>query len=159
MRRGAVLGLVIVVLFAGVSLAFFVAHQIKINKMTVGDNVTEIEENWSPPSSFEAGATYTKMVRVKNTGSVPCYVRVFADVKAPDMRSAVEIDFDYRYWTKKNDGYYYYSQILEPGEKTEYLFKHIQALADLSDFELIVYEESVQAGGFGSADEAFAYIR
>ncbi|MDD6311638.1 MAG: hypothetical protein PUB09_06955 [Firmicutes bacterium] len=159
MKKFAALSLALILMFTGSAFAYLSAHQVKINSVTVGDNITRIDEKWSPPDSLKEGGVYSKPVSVENVSSVPCYVRVFADTTTPEMRKSAEINFNSMKWTKKPDGYYYYNDVLYPGEKTKCLFDSVKALADMDEFELMVYEESVQAEGFQSASEAFALVR
>jgi len=137
--------------------AAYLTHQAAAaNEFVVGSQVSSVDETWSPPESLEKGKTYTKEVRVANTGTVACYVRVLAEPSEQSTSDAVTIDWNQQHWTaKQSDGYYYYKSILPAGEKTEPLFTKVTATENLSDFELIVYEETVQAAGLSSPQDAF----
>lgn len=131
-----------------------------VNLLNFGDNRVTIEEDFGEHTSFIKGQSYTKDVSVRNTGSVPCYVRVFAEVEDPDTASALSIDFNTTEWTEKqSDGYYYYKEILDEGKTTTPLFTKLMAEADITDFRMICYCETVQAEGFGTAAQAFSNIK
>ena len=77
----------------------------------------------------------------------------------PDTRLGIDVDYNISCWTKKSDGYYYYSRVLNAGEESSSLFTTLTAKENVSDFEMICYSESVQAYGFAGAKEAFEAIR
>lgn len=61
------------------------------------------------------------------------------------------------------DEYYYYQKKVLPGEKTETVFDNIVIKntikkENMIPFDILVYEESVQAEGFLSPEEAFAEL-
>ena len=146
-------------MMVGVTAGFLVSTDSALNRLSGGHNTAGIVESYAPPSSFAKGDEITKEVKVKNEGSVPCYVRVFAEVSNPEERDAIDIDFSTSDWIKKSDGYYYYSRILNTGEESTPLFKTLTAESDADGFKIICYSETVQAYGFGSAQEAFEKIR
>ena len=143
----------------GVTAGFLVSTDSVLNRLSGGYNTAGIVESYAPPSSFAKGDEITKEVKVKNEGSVPCYVRVFAEVSDPEARDAMDIDYNTSDWIKKSDGYYYYSRVLNAGEESSPLFTTLTAKENVSDFEMICYSESVQAYGFAGAKEAFEAIR
>lgn len=143
----------------GVTAGFLVSTDSALNRLSSGHNTAGIVESYAPPSSFAKGDEITKEVKVKNEGSVPCYVRVFAEVSNPEERDAIDIDYNTSDWIKNSDGYYYYSRILNTGEESTPLFKTLTAESDADGFKIICYSETVQAYGFGSAQEAFEKIR
>lgn len=64
-------------------------------------------------------------------------------------------------WILDPDGYYYYQKKVLPGTDTDTVFDNIVIKEkvkkqDLVPFDILVYEEAIQAGGFASAEEAFA---
>lgn len=150
-----------------VSFAFLWDQKKIVNKVSVGNNYTEIVEKYDPPEMMEEGKSYTKEVSVINKDNpnitnktVPCYVRVFAEVEDPDVAENLDIDFNTTDWTEKQaDGYYYYKKVLGRGETTTPLFTTLTAKKDINDFRMICYEESVQSEGFSSAKEAFDAIK
>lgn len=156
--KGAILLCVfcLLVLTTGI-VAFFGSVSDRINNVTVGENVTKIEEIFDPPDKIEEGKDYIKKVTIRNQGSVPCYVRAFAETVDPAAAAGIQIDWNRTDWSRRQkDGYYYYHRALAAGETTEPLFTTLSAKKDLKDFRIIVYSESVQAQGSGSPQEAFA---
>ena len=152
--------LLIIIPAVGMTHGFLTDNDHATNTFSAGYNTSHIEEEFGEYESFEAGQVYTKKVQVQNDGSVPCYVRVFAEVEDPEAREAVSIDFDTEHWSEKRpDGYRYYNEILAAGEQTAPLFTTVTALEDVKDFRMICYSETVQAEGYADAEEAFGAIR
>lgn len=140
-----------------VSVALFVSGNSVKNVFTVGENNSHIEEAFGSYDSFEKGKSYEKRMAVKNDGSVPCYVRVFAEMEDPDVAAVISVDFNSDGWTEKqSDGYYYYKNVLPAGELTEPLFTTLKVSDDVSDFKMICYSETVQAAGSRDFIAAFA---
>lgn len=160
------LGLLLCTVLITTALAIPIASSATKNQFTVGNNYSEIAEEYEPPAVLEADKSYTKKVAVSNCNdsratnkTVPCYVRLFAEVEDPDVASRLEIDFNSSDWTnKQSDGYYYYKKVLNPGETTSPLFTTLSAKEDISDFAMICYSESVQCEGFEDAATAFKAI-
>ena len=146
-------------MLVGVTAGFLISTDSVTNRLSCGYNTAEIVENYVPLSSFAKGEEVTKEVKVRNEGSVPCYVRVFAEISRPEAREAIDVDFSTSDWSKMSDGYYYYSRVLNAGEESSSLFTTLTAKENVSDFEMICYSESVQAYGFAGAKEAFEEIR
>lgn len=137
--------------------AYRTAKDSAVNTFTVGENVTSIQETYNPPEELKTGESCTKIVKIKNEGSVSCYVRVLAEIEDPLIAEGLDIDWNTEDWTEKQaDGYYYYKEPLAVGETTEPLFTTLKATKDLNDFKMLVYEESAQAEGHDSAMDAFA---
>lgn len=140
----------------GMVCAFFQSMDAKSNIITIGENVTKIEETFIPPEAIHQGGRYTKAVSVKNLGSVPCYVRVFAEFSDPEQADALIADFNNTDWSEKQtDGYYYYNEPLAAGQTTPPLFTSLYAKKKLSDFYMILYSESVQISSFSTPISAF----
>ena len=146
-------------MLVGVTAGFLISTDSVTNRLSCGYNTAEIVENYVPLSSFAKGEEVTKEVKVRNEGSVPCYVRVFAEISRPEAREAIDVDFSTSDWSKMSDGYYYYSRVMNAGEESSSLFTTLTAKENVSDFEMICYSESVQAYGFAGAKEAFEAIR
>ncbi len=93
-----------------------------------------------------------KHIRIENTGGTECYVRVkvFAG-------SRIELSCAGNGWSRKEDGYWYYSGIVAPGEFTEVLVVSIKAPEGGSEKEFnvvviqectpVLYDESGKAYG------------
>lgn len=147
-------------MFGGVTAGFLVSGDSVTNRLSCGHNTAGITENYNPPEAFAEGETYVKEVSVKNEGSVPCYVRVFAEIEDPEIRNSLSVLVDTENWSEKqSDGFYYYSDILDIGETTPPLVKSITAKTTITDFKMICYSETAQAEGFDNAKAAFAAIR
>ena len=146
-------------MLVGVTAGFLISTDSVTNRLSCGYNTAEIVENYVPLSSFAKGEEVTKEVKVRNEGSVPCYVRVFAEISRPEAREAIDVDFSTSDWSKMSDGYYYYSRVLNAGEESSSLYTTLTAKENVSDFEMICYSESVQSYGFAGAKEAFEAIR
>lgn len=79
------------------------------------------------------GEEVSKIVRVKNTGNNPAYIRIEVqkDIKLADGQNGevdlglIRLDFDSDNWTLGEDGYYYYNQPIAAGESTAALFRNV----------------------------------
>ena len=86
----------------------------------------------------------TKEIKISNTGETDCYVRV-------KVFCGSQLDIDYSgavdekgnaYWTKGDDGYWYYKDILPVGSTSEVLQAKIKLPEDYKDsFNVIVVQE------------------
>lgn len=88
----------------------------------------------------EQVSNWTKDITITNTGESPCYVRVRAYA---GERYGLEYDLsgsDSR-WSSKTDGYYYWHDILEPGEATGSLLVKIDKKDAENDFNVIIVQE------------------
>lgn len=137
--------------------AYVSAYSKKNNTVKVGDNTSHIEEEFEPPETVSPDTKYEKRVSVVNDTDTPCYVRVFIEKDQSDL--PVSISFDTENWTRKQeDGYYYYRTVLKGKEKTKPLIAGVTTGKTEKSFRIIVYEETVQAHGCNTAQEAFASI-
>lgn len=127
------------------------------NEFTVGIQSSRIEEEFEPYDSFQAGGEYTKRVLVRNDGTVPCYIRVFAEVEDMETRDNTVINYNTEDWVKSGM-YYYFKDIVEAGESTTPLFTTVRANRDIFHFKMICSSESVQSDGYAGFDEAFAAL-
>ena len=124
--------------------AYMTDHAEKVNCITVGWNTTEIEEEFPSPTPAAPGDTVAKKVRIRNTGSVPCYIRAALLVSEGTVTPG-EMDTDL--WIDGEDGYYYYRDVVQPGDSTTELFTgvRIDQEPEGDTVAVTVYEESVQA--------------
>lgn len=156
---GALAASIAAVAIAGASLAYFTDDDTRTNTYTVG-NVTIVlhEDAWDNGGEEEAKDMYPgekvgKDPVVENTGSNPAFVRV--KVTKPDeisFRTDYTMDKIGDNWVyNEDDGYYYYTQILEPGKKTDALFDQIvlstEATNETKGGDVVVYAEAIQAQG------------
>ena len=141
---------------------YFTYRASKENTIILGYNKIELNEEYTPPlnmkEELEQGreVSYTKKPYVTNTGSVDCYVRVKAEISDSRVKEYVTIDYNSSEEINDNsadwyykDGYYYYKEVLKPGEDTEPLFTTVTIAGDadnivLEGFDIYVYAESVQ---------------
>lgn len=120
------------------------------NTMTVGNNRINIIEEFIPPDKLEPAAVIPKKVNIENTGKNPCAVRVSAEFSDSDTAGIAALDVDEEHWEYRNDGYYYYKEILEPGDITHTLINTVTISEtaeknQLKDFELMISAESRNA--------------
>lgn len=158
------------VCLAGITWAYFSHAQRIKNSFLVGSNTIGITEEYIPPKKMEVGDNvFKKRVQIKNTGTIPCFVRVFADFSDQEVKAwsqlspdgsayyAAEVYPDHLpdgwiYLTEEAEpllgGYYYYTKPVDPGLKTIPLWEKIKTHFDtpeqVRDFDILVYGESVQ---------------
>lgn len=158
-RKGLILGVLaaaaIVCVTIGSTMAYMkTATEPLTNYFTVGSVETEIVE----------GKDGFKNPQVKNLGDNECYVRVRVLITPAAASENVELTDLGEGWTLKEDGYYYYEKALETGDVvgaiTTPVFKSIRLKEGvdwlklaIGDFEVIVYEESVQTVAYADGKE------
>lgn len=163
-----ILGLASILGF-GTTCAYFTYVREVRNRFTVGHNEITITEEYDPPDEIVPGedTAFAKRVQVENTGTVPCYVRVrleysdsgmkefctnvLGEHRAPADQWGDRIgEFSEGRWVFGEDGYYYYRDALEPGERTSLLLEKVEISVPegeeerIREFEILVYGESVQ---------------
>lgn len=139
------------------------------NRLSVGHNEITITEDYDPPEEITPGedTSFYKKVQVRNTGPVPCYVRVRLEYSDSHMKQfctnvlkgnrapaeewgAVIEEFSGGAWIFGDDGFYYCRDVLEPGETTGLLLEQVEVSVPeeqsdmVTEFEILVYGESVQ---------------
>lgn len=141
MKRKLLIGAIFCIclsVLAGGSLAYYTAENTAHNVITTGGIDIAVQE-WAdtdkttpfPEGGVDdvmPGTAVTKIVEVKNTGANDAYIRVKVDKSielagegTPDL-SLLALDMNQTDWTDGGDGYYYYNEILAPGEVTAPLF-------------------------------------
>lgn len=137
------------------ALAFQTDSGTLINRITEGHNTTEIEEKF-PPQILEPGkdALIEKTVCIRNensTANVACYIRARVGYSSDDLGD-YSIQGKDNGWIESQDGYYYYTGIIMPGEKTKPLMSGVKIAAKRGregvprkELEIQIYEESCQA--------------
>lgn len=153
----------------GGTFAYFTYWQKLSNSFTVGENTVTVVEDYKPPKEMEVGDNiYKKKVSIKNTGTIPCFVRVSVEFSYSDAEKNSKITSDgvnfyhieeYRNhlpeeWIYIDDSdellgrYYYFTEPLEAGKETPLLFDsvltHFETAGDIVDYDLIIYAESTQ---------------
>ena len=157
--------------------AYLTSYDQVVNVVGVGKNTTNIVEEFPTPSPLpgDEDSELPKTVWVANgnvqgeEASVDCYVRVSLGYSNSDIGRAVTLkQIDRTNWVEADDGFYYYKKVLREGEKTTPLFSGISVdssklektyLDQIDAFEVQVYEESVQAGGFEDYRSAWEFYR
>lgn len=141
------------------------------NTFTIGGNRVGITEEFEPPEKLEPGVEFKKDVSVTNVGPSDCYVRVKAVFTDSDMEKYCTVDFNSSsdandrsadYWYNSEDGYYYYKEILESGDRSPSLFTKVSISEDIpaneiKEFDILVYVESYQSAGFDNYRDAWAH--
>lgn len=153
----------------GITYAYLTSTQTRLNEFTVGENSIEIVEEFKPPEELKKGEGFDKKVQVKNTGNMACYVRVRVEFSDSEAQEFSTVDYHLDKWKLGDDGYYYYTEALEPyadnAEKgiTSPLFEHVtiksaeEYTPDLIDFDIYVYSESCEKGSYKTYQEAWAH--
>lgn len=144
------------------------------NIIRVGNNTTEIGEEFPSPTPVvpDKNTDITKKIWVTNREqgaegmSVNCYVRVSLAYSNSDIGRAVTMKgLNTTDWIYSDDGFYYYKNVLKEGEATRPLCTGFTVEAEkiektywdeLEDFEIQVYEESVEADPYESYQAAWA---
>lgn len=155
---------------AATTMAYFTYWKMFNNTFSVGENKIKITEEYIPPKEMQEGDNiYKKKVQIENTGTVPCYVRVFTEFSDSTLRDTSflspngsdyypanqyknHLPEEWVYITDEENallgGYYYYTKPLNQKAVTVPLFKtvktHFETANEIKDYEIIVYAESVQ---------------
>lgn len=124
-----------------------------------------VSEIFDPPSQ-KTNEPFQKDVKIRNTGTEDCYIRVRLEFSSSEYRNITDLSYDGTNYTPAvsydtielpagwvySDGYYYYTSPVAPGEYTatsliSYARVNFPASATaLSDeFDIFVYAEAVQA--------------
>jgi len=121
---------------AGSTLAFLVTRTDAIKNTFNYSNVAcKVIE------TFEQGDIVKSDVKVQNTGDTESYIRaaiivtwkdsagnVYARPPVENIYYTIEIDTTTSGWIKRDDGFYYYTKPVSPGEETGVLIKKCQLL-------------------------------
>ena len=132
----AALALCCLAVLATGTLAYFTAEETAQNVITMGSlkmelvELNEKDEPWEDVENIVPGMEVTKKAFVKNTGTVDFYTRVkitktFVPApgeEKPELNTKlVRLDINEKYKLGE-DGFYYYTESVKPGEETEPLF-------------------------------------
>lgn len=132
----AALALCCLAVLATGTLAYFTAEETAQNVITMGSlkmelvELDEKDEPWEDVENIVPGMEVTKEAFVKNTGTVYFYTRVkitksFVPAQSDELpkldTDLVELDLG-EDWKLGEDGFYYYTESVKPGEETEPLF-------------------------------------
>lgn len=81
-----VLGVSVIAFSSLIVYAYLTSSSEVVNKVQIGNNTIEIIEEFTPPKKQTINTIFKKKVQVKNTGNVPCYIRVYADFSDGEIR-------------------------------------------------------------------------
>lgn len=74
------IGIIVCFALVGMAMAYFSDNASLDDEYSAGVNTIEVEKTYEPPQELHEGDNiFKKEVRIHNTGSVPCFVRVFVD--------------------------------------------------------------------------------
>ena len=140
----SVMSILTVVVFS--TLAFFTAEDNAINRLSTGNvnislndqtisNGTTVDFPVNGLSGFMPGSSVPKIVSVTNTGANPVWVRVDLNPSVtpgaqftgqegiPQLSTQfMSMNINLADWTLGADGWYYFNEVLNPGETTDNLF-------------------------------------
>lgn len=134
---------------AGVSYAYLTARDDAANRFGVSAVDITVDEKFEPPGEVPPGKVIVKAPRICSSSDIDCYVRAavhFTDSDAKDYCEALVINPG---WQAGEDGYYYWQERLQPGQKTGTLFDCVtvrQDAGEIPPFDIYVYAEAVQCG-------------
>lgn len=121
---------------AGTAMAYFTTYTEASGGVTLNMGFSET----IPKEDF---SNLTKHVSVENTGDYDCYVRVKALAGSKYQDGLQYSDSDGK-WTPGEDGYYYYSDPIAPGESTSVLDIRIDSKESDASFNVVVVQESTK---------------
>jgi len=126
------------------------------NDFTVGSVETEIDE---PGMELKDDTTVIKKPAVRNVGKNSCYIRARIDISP--VNEGITIGSIGENWVQDGE-YYYYTEEVAPGASTSEIFTEVKlpggwisngkATSEFKDFDVIVYQEAVQANLSGETD-------
>ena len=143
----AALALCCLAVLATGTLAYFTAEETAQNVITMGSlkmELVELNEDgkpWEDVENIVPGMEVTKKAYVENNGSVDFYTRVKITTryvneqgkKLPELNTGlVELNLS-EDWKPGNDGFYYYTESVKPGEETEPLFTTVTFSTDMGN--------------------------
>ena len=121
---------------AGTAMAYFTTYTEASGGVTLNMGFSET----IPKEDF---SNWTKHVSVENTGDYDWYVRVKALAGSKYQDGLQYSDSDGK-WTPGEDGYYYYSDPIAPGESTSVLDIRIDSKESDASFNVVVVQESTK---------------
>lgn len=125
------------------SLAYYTSVGRASNVITSGNLRLQIHEKTADGSDFPREGVYvipgdvvSKRVSVENICAHPFYLRVKlvsqTDHQVLSAQDCLKMDIDTQHWILQN-GYYYYSEILQPGETTMPVFTNVEIVGSKVD--------------------------
>lgn len=137
------LAAILVTVLTQPTLAYYTAIGKATNVVTSGNISLQIHEKTADGSDFPSEGVYiipgdivSKQVTVENVCEHPFYLRVKlvsgSTNEALSAEDCLKMDIDTVNWTYV-DGFYYYNQILQPGETTPALFTQVEIVGSKVD--------------------------
>lgn len=119
------------------TLAYYTVVGTATNVVTSGNIQLKIHEVTKDGTPFPSegvkvlpGDKVSKEVSVENTCAQPFYLRLRLTNGIEGMQESVENVFAFETntadWTLREDGFYYYNKVLEPGQRTSPLLKEVE---------------------------------
>jgi len=154
----------IVLISAGIIYAYFTFQASNQSTLILGYNKIQLSENYVTPRYIKRGTQEEPFIIQKepfvtNIGNVACYVRLKSVVSDSRVEDDLNINYNLEDFTyNSTDGYYYYNNILQPGQTTEKLFTTVRILPKqgeqsgqeneedlvLEGFDIYVFAEAIQ---------------
>lgn len=157
------------------TLAFFTAEDTALNRVTMGNVALILNDDTINPETEELepfpvegfdlimpGDVIDKIVSVTNDGDNPIWVRIRLDRSILLAGETADVDFNVlgldlndEDWTEGADGWFYYNEVLAPGETTENLFTQVTFPTSLgnefmnAEVEIDVLAQGVQSQNNG----------
>lgn len=139
---------IVVALFSQGTLAYYSTIGVSTNVVTSGNIRLVIHETAGDGTPFPKEGMYilpgqivSKRVNIENDCAHPFYLRVklvnginSTELLAEDI---FNINLNENAWTLRDDGYIYYNEVLQPGEKTPYIFTELKIAGDKVDNSFI----------------------
>ncbi len=148
--------------------AYLTATDSALNEFTAGEVDCGISEIFPTPV-VKPDSTAEKNVKIKNTGNLPAYVRVrvvYSDSIAEEL-SEIRLENIERWEYDAQSDFFYYTEIVHPGESTAALMSGISFLSSgesvdfevLGDFQISIYAELMQHFDHEGACEKTEYVK
>ena len=145
------------------TLAFYSVIGTATNVVTSGNIQLKIHEKTASGDDFPAEGVYiipgdivSKQVSVENVCAHPFYLRVkLVSGSTNETLSAddcLKLDINTQKWTLK-DGFYYYNEILRPGETTPTLFNQVEIVGSKVDRTHIGFTLSLTVNAYAVQSE------
>ena len=130
------------------TLAYYSTIGTATNVVTSGNIKLVIHETSGDGTPFPEEGVYiipgqivSKRVNIENACTHPFYLRVklvngidSAELSAEDC---FNVNLNNTAWTLRDDGYIYYNSVLQPGEKTPYVFSEVEIVGEKVDINYI----------------------
>lgn len=149
----------------GITYAAFKAEKRTTNVITIGNVNVNLIDIYTRPDVVAPGDEVSKIVSAENNGRNNEYVRiklrkVWTDKENKEVKEMdpnfIDINFpNTEDWIDGGDGYYYYQNILEPGERASDLLNSFKLSLDYEPYadkdiegNIIVSAEAIQSDNF-----------